>query len=124
MTIAEVGLIYSVGFGRFYDQYQRYYRSCREGVEEGLELIERRMNVYEQAFSEWVTDNRFRFDFYNVIEYDKTATDSVPTGAFVQGIGLSRSQNNNQTCSIQQIQRCEIEKGDNNRQDIWIVVVM
>jgi hypothetical protein len=52
MAIAEVGLIYSLGFGRFYSQYKRYARSCREGVEEGLGLIERRMNVYEQAFSE------------------------------------------------------------------------
>ena len=51
MAIAEVGLIYSLGFGRFYSQYKRYARSCREGVEEGIEFIERRMSVYEQAFS-------------------------------------------------------------------------
>lgn len=50
MAIAEVGLIYSLGFGRFYSQYKQYACSCREGVEEGMRLIERRMNVYEQAF--------------------------------------------------------------------------
>lgn len=51
MAIAEVGLIFSLGFRRFSIGYLRYSRSCREGVEDGVNLIKRRMNVYGQAFS-------------------------------------------------------------------------
>lgn len=50
MTIAEVGLIFSIGISEFNRIYTDYKRSCEEGVEDGSALIDRRMDVYSQAF--------------------------------------------------------------------------
>lgn len=51
MTIAEVGIIMARGLDELEFGYNWYRQSCDEGVSDALHLIERRMNVYQQAFN-------------------------------------------------------------------------
>lgn len=50
MTIAEVGIIMARGLDDVEFEYDWYRQSCEAGVSDALSLIERRMDVYQQAF--------------------------------------------------------------------------
>jgi hypothetical protein len=50
MAIAEVGLIYSLGYDQVRDEFTGYRESAAQGVEQSAEVVGRRFSVYDSVF--------------------------------------------------------------------------
>lgn len=51
LTIAEVGLIYALGYETVEKEFLGYQRSAEAGIGESARLVDRRFQVYRRAFS-------------------------------------------------------------------------